>query len=68
MEVSVELAYIDPGSGMLILQMLMAAILGAVFYMRQKIGRAVAWFRGTPAEPSTPEPGASTAPEAPTQE
>jgi hypothetical protein len=35
-------AYTDPGSGTLILQMLLAASFGIMFYLR----RIVRWFRG----------------------
>jgi hypothetical protein len=36
----VILAYVDPGSGTLILQLLGAALIGALFYVRKIIG----WF------------------------
>jgi hypothetical protein len=35
-------AYTDPGSGTLILQMLLAAAFGVMFYLR----RIISWFRG----------------------
>jgi hypothetical protein len=35
-------AYVDPGSGTLILQLLAAALIGALFYVR----KVIAWFRG----------------------
>lgn len=37
------LAYTDPGTGTLIWQVVMAAIFGAMFYVR----RIIAWFRTT---------------------
>ncbi|HVF92126.1 MAG TPA: hypothetical protein VNH22_18825 [Blastocatellia bacterium] len=36
-------AYTDPGTGTLIWQVVMAAIFGAMFYLR----RLIAWFRST---------------------
>ena len=36
-------AYTDPGTGTLIWQVVMAAIFGAMFYVR----RFIAWFRST---------------------
>jgi hypothetical protein len=41
-------AYTDPGSGSLILQMLLAASFGALFYVR----RFVNWLRGLKARKS----------------
>ncbi|HYP27271.1 MAG TPA: hypothetical protein VE262_11180 [Blastocatellia bacterium] len=43
-------AYTDPGTGTLIWQVVMAAIFGAMFYVR----RFIAWFRSTrnDAQPS----------------
>ena len=35
-------AYTDPGTGTLILQVLMAAVFGAMFYLR----RLISWVRG----------------------
>ncbi len=47
------LAYIDPGSGSLIIQAVIAAIVAAPFVLRQQIGRAVRRFRGVPATAAT---------------
>lgn len=38
-------AYIDPGSGSIALQMILAAIAGGVFYFREALGRFVGFFR-----------------------
>jgi hypothetical protein len=44
-------AYTDPGSGSLILQMLLAASFGALFYLR----RVINWVRGLKSrKPTTP--------------
>ena len=40
------LAYIDPGSGSLLLQALLAAILAVPFFFRRTIGGAVQRLRG----------------------
>jgi hypothetical protein len=39
------LAYIDPGSGSLAIQALIAALVAAPFVLRNQIGRVVAKFR-----------------------
>ncbi len=44
-------AYIDPGSGALIWQMLIAAFFGGMFYFRRGIGQIKSWFGGKPKEP-----------------
>ncbi len=38
-ELGVVIAYVDPGSGMLMLQMLGGAVLGAWFYFRRSLAR-----------------------------
>jgi len=38
-------AYIDPGSGSIVLQMILAAIAGGVFYFRSALARFVGFFR-----------------------
>jgi len=45
-------AYIDPGSGSMIFQVLLAAVLAVPFFLRDRIGRAVDRIRGrrSPAE------------------
>lgn len=53
------LAYIDPGTGSMLLQMGMAAIAGALFYFRQFRMMLVDWFRRTVLRQS---PGASATP------
>ena len=54
-------AYIDPGSGSLLLQIVMSAVFGALFLARNFIAKSAAavrgWFGGRaepPATPSTP--------------
>jgi hypothetical protein len=41
-----ELAYIDPGSGSLIIQAAIAAIVAVPVFFRHQIGRALAAVRG----------------------
>jgi hypothetical protein len=41
------LAYIDPGSGSLLLQALLAALLSVPFFFRRTIGSAVQRLRGS---------------------
>lgn len=38
-------AYIDPGSGSFLLQMVLAAVVGAMFHARQAIARIRGFFR-----------------------
>jgi hypothetical protein len=56
-------AYIDPGSGSLIIQAVIASVVAIPFFFRQQIGRVVRMIRrddsanaGTPVPPTTPEP------------
>jgi hypothetical protein len=50
-----ELAYIDPGSGSLIVQAAIAAIVAVPVFFRHQIGRALAAVRGRDAnEPRSP--------------
>ena len=44
------LAYTDPGTGSMILQMLLAASFGVLFYLR----RIISWMRGFKARRSAP--------------
>lgn len=39
------LAYIDPGSGSILIQVLIGSIFGAGLYFRQKIGRIINIFK-----------------------
>ena len=62
--VSPAMAYIDPGTGSMLVQMALAGIAGALFYFRQLRLAAVDWFRRvvlrqTPA-PMASEPGSET--------
>lgn len=43
--VTPALAYIDPGTGSMVVQMALAGIAGALFYFRQLRLAAVDWFR-----------------------
>jgi hypothetical protein len=43
--VSPALAYIDPGTGSMLVQMTLAGIAGALFYFRQLRLAALDWFR-----------------------
>ena len=40
------LAYIDPGSGSLIIQVLIASVLAVPYFLRTQIGRAIGALRG----------------------
>lgn len=40
------LAYIDPGTGALILQMLIGAVVGVLVFARNQVRRLAAWFGG----------------------
>jgi hypothetical protein len=37
-------AYIDPGSGSLLLQMLVAGVVGAIFYLKKYFSLAISFF------------------------
>jgi hypothetical protein len=41
------LAYIDPGSGSLVLQMILAAIVGTGVFFRDTIAGFFGWFKGS---------------------
>lgn len=43
--VTPAMAYIDPGTGSMVLQMALAGIAGALFYFRQLRMAAADWFR-----------------------
>jgi hypothetical protein len=45
-ELGIVIAYVDPGSGMLMLQMLGGAVLGAWFYFRRSLARFTSRFFG----------------------
>ena len=49
------LAYIDPGSGSLILQAILAAILAVPFFFRRTLGEAVHRLRGGSRTKETPK-------------
>ena len=55
-----ELAYIDPGSGSLIIQAAIAAVVAVPVFFRHHIGRLLAGVRGreatNPPSPSTDDP------------
>jgi hypothetical protein len=61
------LAYIDPGSGSLIIQVIIATILAVPYFLRTQIGRAVGTLRGRGKAPQTTrvEAGDPPQPEAP---
>ena len=58
-ELAVVIAYVDPGSGMLMLQMLGGAVLGAWFYFRRSIARLAGRMMGRnrPAEAADAQSG-----------
>jgi hypothetical protein len=47
-EWAIVIAYVDPGSGFLMLQMIGGAVLGAWFYFRRSVARFVARALGRP--------------------
>ena len=54
------LAYIDPGSGSLLIQVIIASLLAVPYFLRTQIGRAINLVRGRgrqaqPDEATTPE-------------
>ena len=55
-------AYIDPGSGSLIIQALIAALVAAPFVLRQQIGRFVRRIRGQEAPVDAVPPADTDAP------
>ena len=59
-------AYIDPGTGSMLLQMGLAAIAGAMFYFRQFRLLVAAWFRRVVLRQAdvTPAPAISTSQDA----
>ena len=56
------LAYIDPNTGTLVLQMIIASFVGAGVFFRRTIGRIFGWKRKNP--PPDPE-GENTKPQDP---
>ena len=52
------LAYIDPGSGSLIIQVVIASLIAAPFVLRQQIGRLVRRIKG---QPEAPQPSVAPA-------
>ena len=39
------LAYVDPGSGSLLLQFLLASFLGSVVFFRNQVGGLISWVK-----------------------
>lgn len=55
------LAYIDPGSGSLIIQVLIASVLAVPYFLRTQIGRAIDALRGRKkSSADEPESGSTT--------
>jgi hypothetical protein len=54
-------AYIDPGSGSLIIQALIASLVAIPFFFRQQIGRVVRAVRRDNSQASTTSPASTTA-------
>jgi hypothetical protein len=48
-------AYIDPGSGSLLLQMILASCAGFVLYFRKTIGKVFQFFKRDRGNTSNPE-------------
>ena len=53
------LAYIDPGSGSLIIQAVIAGIVAIPFFFRQQIGRFVRAVRKTDSTEPAPQSGSA---------
>ena len=49
------LAYIDPGSGSLVLQMIIAGVVGALAFFRHAIFRFVSFFKSSKPAPEQKE-------------
>lgn len=49
------LAYLDPGSGSFILQLLIAGLLGGAFIVKTYWRKIISFFRGQPQETEKPE-------------
>jgi hypothetical protein len=45
--------YTDPGTGMLVLQVLMSGVFGAMFYFRKTIARFTLWRRARTKQDAT---------------
>ena len=54
-----DLAYIDPGSGSLIIQAVIAAMIAIPIFLRSQIGRVVRAFRGSDSKPTTGDDAAA---------
>lgn len=48
-------AYLDPGSGSYLLQILLAALLGSMFFLRSFWGKVLKFFRKGPTDAETAE-------------
>ena len=61
----VALAYIDPGSGSLLVQVIIASLLAVPYFLRTQIGRAVNAVRdrGKPSSSTDDPSGEPTSPE-----
>lgn len=62
--VTPALAYVDPGTGSMLVQMGLAAIAGTLFYFRQFRMAASAWFRRAVLRQPAEEPVAESKPSA----
>jgi hypothetical protein len=59
------LAYLDPGSGSLLIQVIIASVLAVPYFLRTQIGRAISLVRGRgkPSESTTESQDEATRPE-----
>ncbi|HEY7527261.1 MAG TPA: hypothetical protein VIA82_10575 [Candidatus Limnocylindria bacterium] len=57
------LAYIDPGSGSLLLQAILAAVISVPFFFRRTIGGAIGRLRGRPRAGTPAPPAADSQPD-----
>jgi len=62
LSVTPALAYVDPGTGSMLLQMALAVIAGAMFYFRQFRMVAFDWFRRTVLRQKSVAPDRDTKP------
>jgi len=65
LSIAPALAYVDPGTGSMLLQMALAAIAGAMFYFRQFRIVAYGWFRRTVLRQKSDDRGSDARPSAP---
>lgn len=56
------IAYLDPGSGSLLVQVIIASVLAVPYFLRTQIGRALGVLRGRERQSPAPAEGEHQAP------